>query len=238
VAFFIIFELITTKKNKMKNHKKLIILFILSILLPYISNILLIREFDFSFIILIPIYLISLTTLIIVIKKIAVIKSPIKLRKYKIIGLISILIFFISFNFQINISEYISYQRNKIELIELVNKIKNSNIEIMTDEYENLNGYSINNWGFGKEYPLDSILKIYHIDKQKYEDIRRELINTKYKSISKLKDGTIFFTKGGMIDNCYGIVYSPTGIPPKENNCGEITKWHKIYGKWYSWATT
>jgi len=221
----------------MKN-KILIIIFVLSIITPYVSNILLIREFDLSFLILIPIFLISLIGLIVSTRKITIIESKKKSIIYKIVSLSFVLIFFLTYGQQIRLSEYFSYQRNKVELRKLVDKISGSNIRIMTDDYENLNGYPINNWGFEPEYPLDSILAIYNIDKQEYEDLRFMLKSIKYRSISKSEDGIIFLTKGGIIDNCYGIAYSQEEKSPVENNCGKIIKWRRIIDNWYAWATT
>ena len=221
----------------MKN-KILIIIFVLSIITPYVSNILLIREFDLSFLILIPLFLISLIGLIVSTRKITKIETKKTSIIYKIGSLSFVLIFFLTYGQQIKLSEYFSYQRNKVELKNIVGKISESNIAIMTDEYENLNGYPINNWGFEPEYPLDSILAIYEIDKQEYEDIRIILKSIGYRCISKSEDGIIFLTKGGIIDNCYGIAYSQTKKTPIENNCGKIIKWRKIIDNWYAWTTT
>lgn len=221
----------------MKNQV-LIIIFGLSIITPFVSNFLLAREFDFSFLILIPIFLISLIALIISTRKITEIESKKTSIIYKVVGLSFVLIFFLTYGQQIKLTEYFSYQKNKVELRNIVDKITESNITIMTDEYENLNGYPINNWGFEPEYPLDSILAIYNIDKQEYENLRIILKSIGYRSISKSEDGIIFFTKGGIIDNCYGIAYSQTEKPPIENNCGKIIKWRKIIDNWYTWTTT
>ena len=109
----------------------------------------------------------------------------------------------------------------------------------MTDGYENLNGYPITNlFGLGKTYPLDSILNLYNIDKEQYEELRSLLISIRYISVSKSEDEIVFIMKGGIIDNCHGIAYSFSENQPSENLYGEIIKWEKISGNWYAWWTT
>ncbi len=219
----------------MKN-KILTIIFIMSIITPFLCNVL-VRKLDFAILTLPLIFLISLVALVLSLVKIKKRESNKKFITYIAIGTSCILIFLLTYRKQIELYEYISYQKHKVELKNIVEKINDSNITTMTDRYENLNGYPIKNWGIN-EFPLDSILFIYKIDKQEYENLRIMLKSVGYKSVSKLDNGIIFFVKGGIIDNCHGIAYSSTETPPIENNFGRIIKWRKIVNNWYVWVST
>ena len=76
------------------------------------------------------------------------------------------------------------------------------------------------------------------VDFSKYKKFRKCLIDAQLIGFTTLEDGTISFTNDGMLDNCYGLAYSETGIAPKYNDCGEIISWKQIGKNWYAWSTT
>jgi hypothetical protein len=237
-----------TKPKLMKtNIKPDYFKFVLSILAPYFATIFFIRISDLSFLFLIPIYLISLVLLI---------YSTIKIRKiepdrnkkiiYLAVSIIAVMTFFFTYTIQLDAANYISFKFKENSLNEFVGNIKSyKKITQLSDEYENLNGYPTitkNNTNIfielGEHYPIEEIQDKFSIDSLTYEAFRHSLKSIGYRSFSVLEDGSVSFTQGGMIDNCYGIAYSETGNKPTENDCGRIIRWTKISTHWYSWSTT
>lgn len=84
---------------------------------------------------------------------------------------------------------------------------------------------------------LDSLLVRHKTSRPEFEELRRRLIDLEFISFERY-DGVIFFTTDGLIDNCYGLAYSPTGRYTKWNRCGEIVGWRRIAPNWYVWTST
>lgn len=227
-----------------------LVLFITGIATPYLGTIFFIRTA--SIFILLPTYLIAL--MVVFITTLGLRSSdPIKSRKkyYSLGATGAVILFFICYGNLIDIADYVYLHSRKEELNRLVTGIKRyKKIHEMSDGlrfWKTINNTTVEFYPinadttedeFGKKYYLDDILKREGITKQDYEAFRQNLIATGFISFTILDDGTISFTKDGMLDNCHGIAYSETGNRPAKNDCGDIIHWKKISDKWYSWGTT
>ncbi|MFC5271647.1 hypothetical protein [Adhaeribacter terreus] len=200
----------------------------------------------FSIFLLIPLFLAALILLIISTIRLSKNQSVKTKIKYSLTAFSSVFLYFFTYGLQLDTADYIYFKTKESLMNEFVANIRTyKKITQFSDEYENLNGYPTiakNNTNvfiqLSNNYPLDSIKNIFNIDNQHYEIFRQKLKSSGYRSFCILEDGTISFTQGGMIDNCYGIAYSETGSKPIENDCGRIIRWKKISDHWFAWGTT
>jgi len=231
-------------------YKGNLLLFIVSILTPFIATMLFILTTEIF--ILLPIFLIALIFLfvsMIGLRTTETVKS--KRKYYSLIAFGSVFLYFVTYGLQYNVANYIYFKQRENKLNQLVLNIKNyQKIKEMSDGqrfWKTINNTSIEpkiknvdttDKGFGKKYFLDDILSKNGISKQQYESFRQRLISTGFESFTIIDDGTISFTKDGFLDNCFGFAYSTTGKNPKINDCGDIIRWVKISDNWYAWGTT
>ncbi len=227
-----------------------LLIFILSILTPYIGTIFFILTTNIF--ILLLIFLLALILLIVSGITLTNIESHKSKKKYYlIVAGLAIICYFLTYNIQRNTADLVYYKSKEVLLNELVVDIKSyKKIKEMSDGLRfwksvnnisieaNINDVDTTDSGFGKKYFLDDVLKKNNIDKAYYELFRKKLIDTGFESFITLDDGTISFTMDGMLDNCYGIAYSETGENPETNDCGDIIRWEKISDHWYAWGTT
>ena len=138
-------KLLVTNKN---NRKKMTtknrldsLIFVSCILAPYLSTIFLIRIVDYSFLFLLPTYLIALIGLIITTKRLRKAEQNKKKKNvFLIISISAVLTFFFTYYTQQNIADFLSFKWKENSLIEFVNNIKSyKKITTLSDEYENLN---------------------------------------------------------------------------------------------------
>lgn len=235
----------TTRTETTASYKPQLTRFICSALTPFIGTLFFIRTT--SLFILLPVYLIALIVLII---------SAIQLSRRIVwaipIAVGAVVLFFYSLNIQIHIADAIYFKIREKQLRSLAFDIKHyGKIEEMSDGlryWKSINNTNIETdiknvdttggeFG-GQKYLLDDVLKRKGIDKKIYEQFRQRLIATGFISFTVLDDGSISFTMDGMLDNCYGISYSESGIRPEFNDCGDIISWVKISDNWYAWGTT
>jgi len=232
-----------------RKFKTYLIIFIASILVPYITFIFFILTS--SLLVIIPIFFIALFFLIT--STIGLYNSEtVKLRKkyYWFIAFSTIILFFFSYSFQLKTAKWIFLKIREEKLIALVSELKrHKEIQTMSDGQRSLkflnftliepNAEDVDSTKyFNKEFLLDDILKRDGIDKKFYEYCKCTLIETDLRSFIVLENQTVSFTIDGFSDNCYGIAYSETGIKPENNDCGQIISWNKIYDNWYAWTTT
>lgn len=161
----------------------------------------------------------------------------------------TILLFFFTYGFQLDAANYVFYKHREDSLNKFALDIKQyGKIREMTDgkisrktindslyeftEKEVLNQYS------PVVYLYKDLLEKLNIDEQVHGKFREKLSENNFMSFETFKDGTISFTIGGMLDNCYGFAYSETGEHPEFNDCGKIIRWEKVQGNWYAWGTT
>lgn len=229
-----------TTKNRVD-----ILIFVSCILAPYLSTILLIRIVDYSFLFLLPTYLIALIGLIITTKRLRKAEQNKKKKNvFLIISISAVLTFFFTYYTQQNIADFLSFKWKENSLIEFVNNIKSyKKITTLSDEYENLNGYATipkNNTNIfielSNHLPLEEVQKKYNIDNQHYEQFRQLLKSNGFRQFVMLEDGTILFSEGGMINMENGLAYSENGKKPTESEYSRITNWTKISEHWYAWA--
>lgn len=161
----------------------------------------------------------------------------------------AVLLFFLTYGFQLDAANYVFYKQREESLNQFALDIKQyGKIKEMSDgrrytktlndslyeftEKEVLNQYS------PVVYLYKDLLEKLEIDEQVHSKFREKLLENNFMSFETFKDGTISFTIGGMLDNCYGFAYSETGEHPMYNNCGKIIRWEKVAGNWYAWGTT
>lgn len=169
-------------------------------------------------------------------------------KKYYILLLFSAFaVFIVTFKFQLDIAEQLYFQRNSTKLENFAHEIiRYGKITEMTngrDHYNSINQIlvesdSLNINVVDNIFFLNDILQKQGIDNLKYEYFQNMLIDLGFQDYFISEDGIIFFTRGGLIDNCYGLAYSVNGTQPLNNNCGKIIGWVNIMGNWYSWTTT
>ena len=232
--------------SKLKTY---LTIFIISILTPYVTIVFFIRTS--SLLIILPILFFSFVTLII--STIGVIRADQKKSRkkyYWITAIMAVVLFVFSYGFQLTAADWIFFKTRENKLTVFISEVKKyDKIKEMSDGqryWKSINFTSIEAnianvdtiSEFGRKYLLDDILKRDGIDKEQYEFFRNILVETNLISFTTLEDGTISFTIDGFLDNCYGIAYSETGVPPKYNDCGEIINWRKIGKNWYAWGTT
>lgn len=161
----------------------------------------------------------------------------------------TVLLFFLTYGFQLDAANYVFYKQREESLNQFALEIKKyGKIREMTDgkrsrktindslyeftEKEVLNQYS------PVVYLYKDLLEKLKVDEQVHIKFRDKLTENDFMSFETFKDGTISFTIGGMLDNCYGFAYSETGEQPMSNGCGRIIRWEKVQGNWYRWGTT
>jgi hypothetical protein len=231
-------------------HKTNLVIFVTSILLPYVLTILFARTT--SLLILLPIFVISLIVLIgatIILRN----EEPVKTKRkyYSILAICAFVFYFPSYSLQLHLADRMHLKIHEDRLNRFVTEIKQyQRITEMSDGerfWKTINNTSIEpkienidttDNGSGKKFFLDDVLAKDGVDKQNYELFRQKLVATGFISFETLDDGTISFTMDGFLDNCYGIAYSETGIRPEQNGCGDIIRWTKIGDNWYAWGTT
>lgn len=232
-----------------KRFKTYLIIFIIAILVPFVTIVFFIRTG--SFLIILPILFLALVTLLT--STIEVIKADHnKQRKkyYWIIAVAAIVLFIFSYGFQLTTADWIFFKSRESKLTKFISELKKyKKIHEMSDGqryWKSINLTSIEaniadidtTTEFGKKYFLDDVLRRDSIDKEQYEYFKNLLVETDLISFTTLEDGTILFTIDGFLDNCYGVAYSEIGIKPNLNDCGTIINWTKIGDNWYAWDTT
>jgi hypothetical protein len=201
----------------MSDFKFFLRLFFASILIPYATVIFFIRTASWF---LVPI-IFGLAFICLIISTIRVrISEPDRERKkiYWPVAITAVVIFFFSYDLQLNAADWIFLKFRERTLITFITEIKND---------KKISQLSI-----------DDMLKQEAVDEAHYEQLKKLLVDADIISFSTLKDGTLSFTIGGFLDNCYGLAYSETGEQPGYNDCGDIVRWERISGHWYSWGTT
>lgn len=229
-------------------NKKYIV-YLTSILTPYVVTIFLIEQIGIFLALLV--FLFSFITLIISCTILVKSGNNDSSRKWMpaLIGLIAVVTFFASYRFQGKIGNYIFYKRREEQLNQFVaDIIRYKKINQLSDGqryWKNVNNTSValtrqevDTTEINRKQFIDDVLKQSSIDKHQYEQFRQQLIETDFMSFTKLEDGTLSFTRDGFLDNCYGFAYSMTGKQPLYNDCGQVISWYRVAPNWYAWATT
>ncbi len=160
-----------------------------------------------------------------------------------------ILLFFFTYGYQNDAANYVFYKQREESLNKFALEIKQyGKIKEMTNTKRRMKTLNDSLYEFTEKEVHDQYSRAVHlhkdlleklnIDKEVHSKFIEQLTENSFMSFETFKDGTISFTIGGMLDNCYGFAYSETGEHPMYNDCGKIIRWEKVAGNWYAWGTT
>jgi ASC-1-like (ASCH) protein len=232
-----------------ESKRILLLLFLVSIITPYVGTIFFLRTTDL--LLLLAIDFMALILLIISTINLAENEADKKMKKwYGVAAVLGVLLYFFSHGLLVSTADYIFFKQRQDQLESLVAQIKEyQKIKEMSDGqryWKTVNNISIEeNIKYvdttnilGRKYFLNDILAKEGIKIKTYEDFKSSLVSVGLINFMTLEDGTISFTHDGFLDNCHGFAYSTTGINPRINDCGDIILWKKIAKNWYKWETT
>jgi len=160
-----------------------------------------------------------------------------------------IILFFFTYGIQFDAADYVFYKQREKKLNEFALEIKQyEKIKQMTDRKAYVKTLNDSLYEFAEKEVFDQysqavylrkdLLEKLNVKEEVHNNFLEKLAENNFTSFETFKDGTISFTIGGMLDNCYGFAYSETGEHPMFNDCGKIIRWEKVSENWYAWGTT
>lgn len=202
------------EENKSGNNildklRLLIILFVISIIMPFTACIFLPPIYFYVWVAIIidfiSLLVLTCTTIILSIGS----KTSRGYYIYSSTAIIAVIIYFASMGFMIDARNYIYITRNETELNFLVLEVKRSGVKSIS---------------------------VIEGDTTQFVEIKKLLRKYSIQDVKVLNDSCLLFMQGGFL-SADGIAYSKAPVKPKEYHSQTITAWFHIKDNWYWWGT-